>query len=367
MTSVGYYDQDFEPWVRSIRSIGSAIVQAPMLRAAAADRAQRAQLTQAQIGTEGAQQQHYRAQSGKTDAETAILVKKGQLVTALEQSAAQAQQDIAAGNTDTPAVRAFSGAASALTGVNGDDIVKSAREGIGTLLGRMGKVTEAAAVENPVELEKARIGASSRENVGTAANASREAIAKTSAASREKIARTQPRTVSRDAGLFDPESGDWMVEKPNRPSGNANNLYDPATRQALTTLGEELAKNYATGNTTNIAKLEGQIDTIKKRARGAESSATLPTRPVRTRMGDVLSAASMPNQSQDPDDPSEPVEEPAGQEDDSAMPAPVNRAAVVPVTDTAGKVRVISPAGKPGRIPKEQLDAALAQGFKLAQ
>lgn len=159
MGQVGYYDEDFEPWVRSIRSIGSAIVQAPLVRAQAQERERLAQLNTARIATEGQQQQHYAAGTRKLDAETAALVKKGQLVTALEQSAAQAQQDIAAGNTDTPAVRTFSGAASALTGVNGDDIVKAARQGIGTLLGRMGKVTEAAAVENPVELEKARIGA----------------------------------------------------------------------------------------------------------------------------------------------------------------------------------------------------------------
>lgn len=157
MTSAGYYDQDFEPWVRSIRSIGSAIVQAPLLRAQAQERQRMAQLNTARMETEGTQQQQYLAGARKLDAETANLVKKGQLVTALEQSAAQAQQDIANGQTDTEAVRTFSGAASALTGVNGDDIVASARQGIGTLLGRMGKVTEAAAVENPVELEKARL------------------------------------------------------------------------------------------------------------------------------------------------------------------------------------------------------------------
>ena len=157
MSQVGYYDQEFEPWVRGIRSIGTMIAQQPALRAQAEQRRSTASYNQARIATEGTQQEHYRAGTGKLNAETANLLKKGQLVTALEQSAAQAQQDIAAGNTDTEAVRTFSGAASALTGANGDDIVESARKGIGTILGRMGKVTEAASTENPVDIEKARI------------------------------------------------------------------------------------------------------------------------------------------------------------------------------------------------------------------
>jgi hypothetical protein len=157
MSQVGYYDQEFEPWARGIRSIGTMIAQQPVLRAQAEQRRSAAAYNQARIATEGTQQEHYRAGTGKMNAETANLLKKGQLVTALEQSAAQAQQDIASGNTDTEAVRTFSGAASALTGANGDDIIESARKGIGTILGRMGKVTEAASTENPVDIEKARI------------------------------------------------------------------------------------------------------------------------------------------------------------------------------------------------------------------
>lgn len=152
MGNVGYYDQEFEPWVRGIRSIGSMIAQGPALRAMAQERQHRAQLTDAQIGTE-------QAQTGQINAETQMLVKKGQLVTRLEQVMPQAQQDIIDGRTDTPAVREFSGAVSAMTGLNGDDIIEQARKGIGTLLARQGKVTEGAAVESPVEIEKARIGA----------------------------------------------------------------------------------------------------------------------------------------------------------------------------------------------------------------
>ena len=58
MSQVGYYDQEFEPWVRGIRSIGTMIAQQPALRAQAEQRRSAASYNQARIATEGTQQEH---------------------------------------------------------------------------------------------------------------------------------------------------------------------------------------------------------------------------------------------------------------------------------------------------------------------
>ena len=272
MSQVGYYDQEFEPWVRGIRSIGSMIAQGPALRAMAEKRRSGAALDQARIATEGTQQEHYRAGSAKLDSETALMVKKGQLVTALEQSAAQAQQDIAAGNTDTEAVRTFSGAASALTGANGDDIIESARKGIGTILGRMGKVTEAASTENPVDIEKARI-ASKRGMV------------------------VQP-----GGAVFDPNTGKPVFQNPSAAS-QANDSYettttyypavDPTTRDEITTTpGQKrdwggidwLAKDTPSTSVTNKVEIPGQPArkvTTRRKIGDAATTTDIPARPMR--------------------------------------------------------------------------------------
>lgn len=304
----GYYDETFEPWVRGIRGIGSMIAQQPMLRAAAQDRAQRAQLTQAQIGTEGAQAENYRAGAGKANAETQLLIQKGQLVTALERSSAQAQQDIAAGNIDTPAVREFSAAASALTGVNGDDIIAGARQGIGTLLGRQGKVTEAASTENPVEIEKARIGA----------------------ASREKVASGRGTILQPGAALIDAATGRPIYTNPSAAAQREGEY-------------EETSVEYPAVDATEGTPAKPAGRTWYGRATPAEPGTPgtpyQPKRVVKTRrkIGDAMNAPAA-NQAQDPDDPSEPVEEPTGQEDDASMTAaPARTGLNFPKPATFGK------------------------------
>lgn len=156
--ATGYYDQDFEPWVAGIRRIGTMIMQQPALRAAAQDRAMDQQLTGARIAGE-------QSQAGLADARTAEFVQKGKLVTALEESAAQAQADLAAGRTDTPAVRAFVSASSALTGLNSDDIAQNMRKGIGTMLAVQGKGREAATVDDPNAAFKTTEDNASRERI----------------------------------------------------------------------------------------------------------------------------------------------------------------------------------------------------------
>lgn len=76
MSQVGYYDQEFEPWARGIRSIGSMIAQGPALRAAAEQRRSGAALDQARIATEGTQQEHYRAGTENIQAKTRGEVSK---------------------------------------------------------------------------------------------------------------------------------------------------------------------------------------------------------------------------------------------------------------------------------------------------
>lgn len=63
---------EYDPWGLSgpIRNIGGILAQTPRLRAEAEAARQRGQLTEAQIGTEGAQAEHYRAQTRQRDAET---------------------------------------------------------------------------------------------------------------------------------------------------------------------------------------------------------------------------------------------------------------------------------------------------------
>lgn len=66
---------EYDPWGLSgpIRNIGGILAQTPRLRAEAEASRQRGRLTEAQIGTEGAQAEHYLAQGRKTDTETAGL------------------------------------------------------------------------------------------------------------------------------------------------------------------------------------------------------------------------------------------------------------------------------------------------------
>src|ERR1043166_5310082 len=129
-----YYDRDFDPWVSGIRNIGTMIMQRPALQAQAQDRAAQAEerrqhsmLYQSEIETQKANQ-------GKTKAETEELIRKGSLVDALQKSAPIAQRAIVEGRIDDPSVDQFTGAASALTGLNKDDIAKNIKMGIGTLL-----------------------------------------------------------------------------------------------------------------------------------------------------------------------------------------------------------------------------------------
>lgn len=294
--AVGYYDQEFEPWARGIRSIGSAIVQAPMLRAAAQQRQQQARLTQAQIGTEGAQAEHYNAGSRKLDSETALMVKKGQLVTALEQSAAQAQQDIADGNTNTEAVRTFAGAASALTGANGDDIIASARQGIGTILGRMGKVTEAASVENPVEIEKARIGA-------------------------------QRGQVIQPGGAL-VKDGQLVYQNPSAASQREGEYETTVQEFQATEIPAEVTTIPAVPARGKWNPFVENTEAIPAKTVTNRPAMTVPKRTVTTRrkLGDVITPPPQANQPQDPDDSEMPDEAPS---------APMQSAAA-PTTDANG-------------------------------
>lgn len=97
-----------------------------------------------------------------------------------------------------------------------------------------------------------------------------------------------------------------------------------------------------------------------------------PARTVKTRrrLGDAASVAA--NQTQDPND-SElppPEESTASAPVPAAMPSPppANPTEVIASGPTfAEKVRVVHPDGRTGLIPKAQLQAAMAQGYKLAQ
>jgi len=62
---------EYDPWGLSgpIRNIGGILAQTPRLRAEAEAGRQRGRLTEAQIGTEGAQAEHYRAQGRKVTLE----------------------------------------------------------------------------------------------------------------------------------------------------------------------------------------------------------------------------------------------------------------------------------------------------------
>lgn len=65
------YEAEFGPMVQGIRGIGTLILQQPALRAQAQERQARAGLLDAQTKTEGFQQEHYAAGSGKLRSETA--------------------------------------------------------------------------------------------------------------------------------------------------------------------------------------------------------------------------------------------------------------------------------------------------------
>ncbi len=192
--ATGYYDEDFAPWVAGIRSLGSMITRQPALNAQAQDRAMQTELAGARIGTE-------QAQGKKYDAETANLVRKGQLVTLLETHGAQAQADLAAGRTDTPAVKAFVSASSALTGLNGDDIAANMKQGLGTLLARQGDVRGAAGVQNPNTLLKTEADI----------------------ASREKLAKERPTHVAPGSALW--QDGKIIYQQPSA----ANEEYEQTT------------------------------------------------------------------------------------------------------------------------------------------
>jgi hypothetical protein len=190
-----YYDRDFDPWARGIRNIGTMIMQQPMLRAQAEQRSRQAQLT-------GAQTEQAGARTRLLDAQTEELVRKGQLVTMLERSAPAAERAFAEGRLDDPSINDFTGAASALTGVNKGDIQKSMKQGIGTMLSRMGQVDEAAAVQNPNAVQKVTADNATRETIAGAGNTTRLAIADRLNASREGMARERGVTLQPGAVLL---------------------------------------------------------------------------------------------------------------------------------------------------------------------
>jgi hypothetical protein len=128
----------------------------------------------------------------------------------------------------------------------------------------------------------------------------------------------RPMPVSRDSGVWNPKTKTWDVAKPDRPAGNVNNLYTPADRALLSKAGEGLAEAYAADDKEAILKWKTVIkQTAAKYGQGG--SAASPAAKFNT----ITTPAA--NQAQDPDDPSEPVEEPAGMEDDARMPMPAQQ------------------------------------------
>lgn len=193
-----YYDETFEPWVRGIQGLGSMIMQGPALRAQAAERAQRGRLVEAQIAG-----QQVTADRGR--AQIAELLQKGRLVKAIEEATPQAQADMVAGETDTPAIRQVLGSTAALTGQKSGDIATNFRRFQSMLLARSGQVDDAAGVENPVSVANTAANNKSRESIAAEGNKTKLSIADAANKSREKIAGDRPTVLSPGAAVMNPD------------------------------------------------------------------------------------------------------------------------------------------------------------------
>lgn len=69
-----YMDAEWAPWAAGMRRIGTMIAMQPQMQANAQARQQQAGLMEARTATEGAQAEHYRAGTGKLNAETDSIV-----------------------------------------------------------------------------------------------------------------------------------------------------------------------------------------------------------------------------------------------------------------------------------------------------
>lgn len=217
-----YYDETFEPWVRGIQGLGSMIMQGPALRAQAAERAQRGRLVEAQIAG-----QQVTADRGR--AQIAELLQKGRLVKAIEEATPQAQADMVAGETDTPAIRQVLGSTAALTGQKSGDIATNFRRFQSMLLARSGQVDDAAGVENPVSVANTAANNKSRESIADAANKSRE-----------KIAGDRPTVLSPGAAVMNPD-GTVKYRNPSA-AGQREGEWTWDDKEELRRLNAELAK-----------------------------------------------------------------------------------------------------------------------------
>ena len=147
-----YWQAQVAPFQQGVGSLTAGLTRLPMIQAQGAMLNQRAGLYGQEATEAAARTGLIGAQTDEANSRVAELAQKGALVEALQKYAPAAQAAMAAGKLDDPSIDAFTGADSALTGVNKGDIQKSFATGLGTILARGGNVSGAAAVENPVSV-----------------------------------------------------------------------------------------------------------------------------------------------------------------------------------------------------------------------
>ena len=325
MPVTGYYDAEFAPWAQGMRRIGTMIAAQPVMQANAQARQQESALMAARTRTEGDQQ-------GKLRAETAAIEQdtggRSQLSAALRRLTSNPKDPAALAD-------AFEGTAQALR-----HDPEGTSKALGTLLGQMkalgGDVAGAADVTDPVAMEKNR-----------GDNASREKIA------------------GERGVILTPGSGQWKngVQVANQPSAASQRegSYRETSTDYPAVAGTEAVEPSTTGSLW-----------WKKEVPGKPAVPGTPARTVKERISLGTAALPMANQSQDPND-TEDATDPGGPEEQGEPMATTPTAAAAPETPVASapsfaeKVRVQHPDGRTGMIPKAQLKAAMAQGYKLAQ
>lgn len=296
-----------DPWNQTIRSLGTALASMPAMRAQAKARQEQQQVAQAHIGQMNAGAEASRAAGRQHDAETSELIRKGSLVDALQKMAPAAERAMVEGRFDDPAIDQMNGAIAGLTGINKGDIGNQIKQGMGTLLARMGNIKGAAAVEDPNKVYKV-----------DADNAA---------------AVDRPMNVPPGGAVW---QGGKFVDR--NPSASTEE-YETTSQEIPEVPAQEAVPEHREGGFMGMG---GKV---------VPAQPAVPYQPKKTvttrrKLSSVMTPASAPAA------------------DGEVAPPKVQPA---PRSPSGGKVRVQHPNGQFGLIPADQVDAALAQGYKLAK
>lgn len=315
----GYYDEQFDPWVKGIRNIGTMIAQQPMMRARSEQLRQDSMLNQARIGTEGAQAEHYRAGTGKLLAETdTIKATEGRIKTL--------------GDSVAPYVQSLQEYQSAVQGGATPEVVEPLKQ----------KLTIADAMFQKAWAMNKDTKLGDLDN-HAAKLLGQNAIVSSAGKSPEDQMRMG--SMMMRGGTMPPATSAGTTEQANQVNkdrGPRDSTPEGSAVKLRYLYGElsRISKQIRDNNDTSIAsgsasrnKLRNEAKTIQAQIDALEGGGQQLEASSPRKLGSAVASAPMANQPQDPDDPSEvgsaddeSVEPPAAAAPAAVQPAPRNPA-----------------------------------------